>query len=346
MLTMARRQNPAISNFILRNVADHPGGIASLAVAKFSLSRNAINRYINRLIDDGYLEAEGKTKGRRYRLKEIVRLDFEIGDITRNSSEDAVWRFRILPHIKDIPRNVVDICQYGFTEMFNNVIDHSLSETALVSYSQTYARIEISVMDAGVGIFRKIQDDFELPDPQSALLELSKGKLTSDTERHSGEGIFFTSRMFDEFNIMSGDLLYRRERDEDSEWLIEVGDVASPTEGTAVQMVIATDTPRTTKEVFDQYIGDDVRFRKTHVPIKLGKYPGEQLVSRSQAKRILARFEQFSEIILDFNGVEDIGQPFADEIFRVYKNVHPEITLVAMWTNDNVQKMIDYVSRQ
>lgn len=343
---MARRQNPKINDFILRNVAEHPSDIASLAVAEFGLSRNAINRYMNRLIDDGYLEAEGKTRGRRYRLKELVLLEFEIDDITRNTSEDAVWRFRILPQIKDVPRNVVDICQYGFTEMLNNVIDHSLSDTVLVLYRQTCVGIEIMVADKGVGIFRKIQNDFNLPDPRSALLELSKGKLTSDAARHSGEGIFFTSRMFDEFSISADGLLYMRERNDDLDWLIEVGDTDSPSEGTAIFMAISTSATRTTREVFNQYIGDDVRFRKTHIPIKLGKYPGEQLVSRSQAKRILTRFEQFSEILLDFNGVDDIGQPFADEIFRVYKNAHPEISLFAMGTNDDVQKMIDYVSRQ
>jgi len=33
---------------------------------------------------------------------------------------------------------------------------------------------------------------------------LAKGKLTTDPKRHSGEGIFFSSRMFDEFDILSG----------------------------------------------------------------------------------------------------------------------------------------------
>ncbi|MDP6927403.1 MAG: winged helix-turn-helix domain-containing protein, partial [Rhodospirillales bacterium] len=288
---MARRRNPDISEFILRNVTKHPGDIAPLTVAEFGLSRNAINRYINRLIDDGYLEAEGKTRARRYRLRDLVRLEFEITDITRNSSEDAVWRFRILPHIGDVPRNIIDICQYGFTEMFNNVIDHSVSNTAAIAYNQTYSTIELMVVDQGVGIFQKIQADFDLPDPRSALLELSKGKLTSDPERHAGEGIFFASRMFDDFFIDSGGLSYVRHRKDDADWLFEVRDIARTGAGTAVTMAISTDAAWTTKEVFDQYVGDDVRFRKTHVPVSLGNYPGEQLVSRSQAKRILARFD-------------------------------------------------------
>ena len=98
-----------------------------------------------------------------------------------------------------------------------------------------------------------------------------------------------------------------------------------------------------TREIFDQDQGEGLGFRKTHVPVKLGLYPGESLVSRSQAKRVLARFDEFSEVCLDFSGVEDIGQPFADEIFRVFRNAHPEIRFSTIGTNPSVQKMIDFV---
>ncbi len=106
-------------------------------------------------------------------------------------------------------------------------------------------------------------------------------------------------------------------------------------------MEISTDAGWTTREIFAQYEGDHMRFRKTHVPIKLGNYPGEQLVSRSQAKRVLARFEEFSEVLLDFQGVEEIGQAFADEIFRVFPNAHPNITIAVTRAEPIVRKMID-----
>lgn len=44
--------------------------------------------------------------------------------------------------------------------------------------------------------------------PSHAILELSKGKFTSDPARHSGEGIFFTSRMCDKFEILSKGLFF------------------------------------------------------------------------------------------------------------------------------------------
>jgi anti-sigma regulatory factor (Ser/Thr protein kinase) len=339
--TRRSRQNPAVRDFILRSVEDNPDSIARKAAEEFGLSRTAINRYLRRLIDDGLLVATGKTNARRYELRNFVEIAFRLEGITASSSEDTVWRYRILPHIRDVPKNVVDICQYGFTEILNNVIDHSVSDDALISFEQSHRRISIIIKDSGVGIFAKIQKDFDLPDPRSALLELSKGKLTSDKARHTGEGIFFTSRMFDNFQISSGNLIYRRLRTGGDEWLMEVDDVADPHQGTAASMKISTDADWTTKQIFAQYEGDHMRFRRTHVPIALGNYPGEQLVSRSQAKRILARFEEFSEVLLDFQDVEEIGPAFADEIFRVFRNQHPEIKIIAIRTEPDVQNTID-----
>ncbi len=343
---MARRsrQNPEVREFILRNVAANPASIAALAAKRFGLSRTAINRYTRRLVEEGLLTAAGKTNARRYRLKNIVEEVFVI-EVSAGMFEDAVWRFRILPHMGGVRQNVIDLCQYGFTEMLNNVIDHSDSDECLIAYTQDYSNIEILVRDYGIGVFERIQRDFNLADPRSALLELSKGKLTSDEARHTGEGIFFTSRMFDEYSILSGNLFYRKLRRNDYDWLIESDERDQFSEGTCVTMTLSTDANWSPKEIFDQYQGDDLRFRKTHVPIKLGRYPNEQLVSRSQAKRILTRFESFSEVLLDFEDVPEIGQPFADEIFRVFRNAHPEVGLIWIHTSPDIEKMIDYVRR-
>ncbi len=35
------------------------------------------------------------------------------------------------------------------------------------------------------------------------------------------------------------------------------------------------------------------------------------------------RFERFQTVVLDFTGVEEIGQDFADEVFRVFQRAHP-----------------------
>ncbi|MEJ2613292.1 MAG: STAS-like domain-containing protein [Candidatus Thiodiazotropha sp.] len=54
----------------------------------------------------------------------------------------------------------------------------------------------------------------------------------------------------------------------------------------------------------------------------------------------LARVERFEYVIFDFEGVQSIGQAFADEIFRVYANSHPNITLHSVNMELDVEKMI------
>ena len=67
---------------------------------------------------------------------------------------------------------------------------------------------------------------------------------------------------------------------------------------------------------------------------------GADLISRSQAKRVLSRFDHFQEVLLDFKGVNSIGQAFADEIFRVFKRSHPEVRVIAINISPDIARMI------
>ena len=60
----------------------------------------------------------------------------------------------------------------------------------------------------------------------------------------------------------------------------------------------------------------------------------------SQAKRLLQRVEHFRHVVLDFAEVARVGQAFADEIFRVFANAHPEVELLAVNALPEVQQMI------
>ncbi|MFZ4541748.1 MAG: STAS-like domain-containing protein [Rickettsiales bacterium] len=333
------KDSDRIKDYLLRNVGKNPSGITAQAMQEFSLSRPAILHYINQAITEGLLIGEGATRARRYRLKNTLEIREEVElfpDI-----EGAVWKYKIFPKLK-LPANILGICEHGFTEMLNNAIDHSESKEAVVYVRQNYACIEIFIIDKGVGIFEKIQKARNLENPQAALLELSKGKLTTYPARHAGEGIFFSSRMFDRFIIRSGTLFYERSREDDDEWLVEMEE-RRYRRGTLIYMEIATNASWTKQDVFAKYQNDQLRFRRTHVPIALAREPGQQLVSRSQAKRILSRFDQFAEVLLDFKGVEDIGQGFADEIFRIFPEAHPDIPLHTINTSPTVEKMIAFV---
>ena len=327
-----------IRDYILNQLSEHPNDITTVTAKKFHISRQTAVNYLTKLAKEGMITATGKTRARKYELKNLVEHQAH-KQVVPGMAEDVLWREDILPLMGDTPSDVVGICQYGFTEIVRNVFDHSESRSFLYGIIRNVICINLFVLDHGIGIFNKIQRDFELNDPRHALLELSKGKLTSDPKGHTGEGIFFASRMFDEFRILSEPLFYNKSM-ENNEWLIEVD--KSDQKGTLVRMKITPYSTRTTKSVFDEYAPDKdtFGFTKTHVPIKLARYESEQLVSRSQARRLLARFERFQEVLLDFKGVTTIGQSFADEIFRVYQLEHPEVKFFWIDATQDVERMI------
>jgi len=303
-----------------------------------NLSRQASHRYVQKLVSDGLVIAEGNTRDRKYEVKPITNYSTQLS--LNGLEEDKIWRQNILPLMQNVSPNVLQICHHGFTEMVNNAIDHSEGTKLKIQVNRTYTTIEFQVVDNGVGIFNKIQNKLNLDDPLHAILELSKGKLTTDPARHSGEGIFFTSRMFDTFSIFSGKLFYSYS-ERSGDWLIE--DDEKSISGTKVVISISSNAKTTTQQVFDKFTGDDFGFTKTHVPVFLARYGDENLISRSQAKRLLTRFERFKEIVLDFDNVDSIGQAFADEIFRVFANQNPNVHLIPVNTNEQVQKMIAHV---
>ena len=173
---------------------------------------------------------------------------------------------------------------------------------------------------------------------REAILELTKGKLTTDPERHPGEGIFFSSRMFDDFTIGSGVALLLCSAGGEN-WSFETREAG---EGTLVTMRINPESPRTTQEVFERFSSAEagLSFDRTRVVVKLVDLEGGTLVSRSQAKRIVARLERFKEVILDFEGVEGVTLAFADEIFRVFASGHPQVQLMPAHDNERVRQMI------
>jgi len=259
-------------------------------------------------------------------------------EITPDLAEDLVWDREIAPVLGEMADNVRSIWYYGFTEMFNNAIDHSSGTLIIVHISKTAAVTEIIIGDNGVGIFKKIQHALGLLDERHAVLELAKGKLTTDPSRHSGEGIFFSSRMFDNFAISSGCVYFSHHFGKKEDWILPA---SSDQGGTFVTMKLQNHTARTPKKIFDQFsTDDDYGFTKTVVPVELAQYGDNNLVSRSQAKRLLARIEKFKVVVFDFDGVELIGQAFADEIFRVFALSHPGITLEHINAQKEVSKMI------
>ncbi|MDM8538835.1 STAS-like domain-containing protein, partial [Desulfobacterales bacterium HSG17] len=286
-------------------------------------------------IKDNIIEKQGSNRYPNYQLVEIT---YKWEYLNQDLEEHILWTKDLSPLLGNLNNNIKDVCQYGFTEMANNVIDHSNAKKLSLVLLIDYLHVGIRVIDNGIGIFRKIKNDLGLEHSKHAILELAKGKFTSDPDNHTGEGIFFTSRIFDYFIIESHKLTFVGLGNDDGIFWEEKSDIP----GTSVSMRIKKDSQVRLRDIFNEYADPDKdpSFHKTLIPVKLMEHEGESLLSRSQAKRLITRFDRFIEVVLDFDGVKQIGQAFADQIFRVFANKHPDVNLVVMNTTKDVDNMI------
>lgn len=330
-MTRIRPRRENVRRYLVDNLDKHPSDIARDAATHFGITRQAIHKHLQNLVAEGVVTQTGKTRSRIYRLCATTEWK-KTWMVDRHLSEGDVWRTDVAPVLGEMPENLADIWHYGFTEMFNNAIEHAGGYRITAQIEKTAAYTQMTIVDDGVGIFKKIQAALRLLDERHSVLELAKGKVTTDPQRHSGEGIFFTSRVFDAFQILSGGVFYSHDFGSEEEWILEASQGAS----TLVFMRMQNHTARTLRKIFDQYTSDDsYRFDKTVVPVELAQYGDDKLVSRSQAKRLLSRVELFKTVIMDFSGVATIGQAFADEIFRVFAAEHAGVELT--WINANVE---------
>lgn len=339
---------PEVAQWTTVNVGAHPIDFTQAMAARFGVTRAAAAVAVKQLEGNGFLQRSGGSTRPRFAPgpSRWISKSYLLPGI----DESLLWERDFSPFV-EIAANVKNILHHGFTEMVNNANDHSGGTTLHVEFELGLADIcTLSVMDDGVGIFRKIADTLGLADPRLSLLELSKGKFTSDQTQHSGEGVFFTSRMFDAFSIDANQLSYTRyegpEGSPEGSDSLHVASRDGQPVGTGVTMAIEPTTRRTAREVFEQFtpdVPDDYSFSKTTVPVKLAAFGDDNLLSRSQAKRLVGRIDQFKTVELDFSGVDEIGQAFADEVFRVFANAHPEVALHAVGANAYVAGMIKRV---
>lgn len=330
-----REKTAEIRQFILCMCRNKARNVAAEAARHFGITKQAAGRHLHALENARMISSSGMGNTKYSWIVPLIEESWKFP--LSGLREDIVWLENVASRLSDLPENVRDMWHYGVTEMINNAIDHSEGTEITIIFTRTALDVEIWINDNGEGIFHRIQRLGNLYDPREAILELAKGKFTTDPANHTGEGIFFSSRAFDSFAIMSRTLYFSHEA-EKNDWLI---DKEKDTPGTRVILRLDNNCQRTLQSVFAQFSDpDEFTFNKTIVPVRLARHEGEKLVSRSQAKRLVTRFERFKTVVLDFAGVEEIGQAFADEIFRVFASSHEGIELIPMNATPEVQGMI------
>ena len=330
-----------VKNYILRLIKSNRKDYIKATVDTFNISRSSVYNYIKQLETDGLI----KKNGREYSLNTVEHFYSFKNDGTL--SEDSIYNQFIAQHI-DFKKNVNSIWTYAFTEMMNNAIEHSNAENISVAIFQTCLDTQILIVDDGVGIFKHIQKYMkesknEIISLRECVSLLFAGKFTTAKQYHTGEGIFFTSHIMDEFIIYSDDNFFTRNNfsslqveDANLHNLMEIEN------GTIVKMTLCNDTKKILAEIFNTFAPVEEGFVKTTIPVA-HMFGGGNPVSRSEARRLLGSIAPFNDIVLDFSGVEEIGQGFAHELFVLGKQKHPHINLRTIKTCKTVEDMITRV---
>lgn len=299
------------------------------------LTRQAIQYHLKKMVGSGELEPIGAGRGRRYRRPLLFESTFEIEGL----QEDQVWKgIRAgVRELERLTRNADRVANYAFTEMLNNAIDHSGSETVRVTVGERGGRFAFLVADQGVGAFEHVRRQAGLEDHVAAIQEISKGKMTTDPKNHTGQGIFFTSKAVEWFSIASNGWRWTVDNARSDQTLGE----SRIRRGTGVGFEIDPVTERDLTAIFDEYTDDEtLAFDRSRTTVRLFEFD-VAFVSRSEAKRLVRNLERFREVIVDFRGVEEVGQGFADELFRVWARDHRDTTLVPVNMNRAVGLVVE-----
>lgn len=319
----------------LRSLLDRHGQVANRDVVDaLGVSAATSQRLLAALVTAGVIERQGKGRAARYRLR-AVRQRFKL----RGLDEDHAWQAVAaqIANIRPLSEGEARSLRYAATETINNAIDHSKGTKVVVSvdFEPKHSTV-VMIRDDGIGVFRRLCEDFGFCSPRDAIVQLEKGRLTSDPERHSGEGLFFSSKAVTRFRLESQGVA----------WIVDnlVGDSAvgagTTYKGTLVVLSITGNQTPTLESVFKAHSDPEtLAFTKTRSTIKLSAL-GTALISRSEAKRVVQRLSEFKHAVLDFSGVDIVGQGFCDEVFRIFVRDHPEVTLEPVGMNDAVAFMV------
>jgi len=335
---MARIELAHVTTWITRVAEEHPADLAKAVAARAGCGVGKARSLVKHLVNLGWLQASGEGRRVRYSpgsLRQIVQR-YPLAGL----NEDLPWARDFAPHF-EMPKNVRQLMQHAFTELLNNAIDHSEGQFATVSMRQTPAHLQLLVSDDGRGLFDKIREGFEIEDPAMAMLELSKGKLTSAPERHTGRGLYFTSRLADIFDLHANAVAFQHREWDPRSW--KQARAVRQQQGSAIYLAIALDTTRTLDEVMRSASIDAQGYsiERTTLPLRLIVNEDTGLESRAQARRVAARLTEFKQAELDFTGIEHIGQGFADELFRVFGRNQTAVQLVVKNAGPRVNAMIE-----
>ena len=335
-MSKRKEEISGVEQAIWAQVADEGRASSGSVAERAGVTRQAAHGHLRRLVEEGRLVRTGQGRSSAYipPLAMLTSATYARAGL----EEHEVWA-RVRSELEvsiDMSPEAVTTLEYAVTEMVNNAIDHSQGSSVIVESWFEGGRVHLEVRDDGIGVFRNVRETFGLQSNLEALRALSKGKQTTAPEQHTGEGLFFTSKAVDRFELVSGKLA----------WVVEasrgdqaIKDLKEETKGTTVRLSVDPLSTADLGDLFRSFTDEDFQFSRSQATLAL-LTAGSTFISRSEARRLAQGLERFANVVVDFDGVNEVGQAFVDELFRVWATAHPQTTLEAKNMTPGVAFMV------
>lgn len=338
---MPRLSPAALTSWITDAARQHPHDLPQAVAERTGVSLACARRALGVLERAGWLARGGRRGAPVWRpgaLRQVVRplpLDGTV-------DEHTAWSQHIAPAF-DLPSPVARLARQACTELVNNAIDHSGGRMVVVSARQSATSWQLLVSDDGRGLFDTVRAAHAIDDPALAMLELAKGGLTRQPERHAGRGLFHLARLADVVDLHANAVGYRRLGGPEGRWQAHRGLGRS---GTSVYVSFALDSTRCLADELRACSadGEGCGLDRTRVPLRLLTGGADDILeSRALARRVAARLDRFSDAELDFAGVAAMGHAFADELFRVLPRERPALKLTPVSLTPELASLVEQV---
>lgn len=329
------------SAYLLQHICDKDRDYIKKTTEAFGISKSTAYTYINTMLSDNIIR---KNENGGFPFSPVNTVNVFVFRCNEIKREDAVFEEKILPLLEHCGKGSIRIWTYAFCEILNNAIEHSDADTISVTVSFNKLYTEITVEDDGIGIFENIRRHYKAVKNEELSLKeagdvLLAGKYTTVPAGHSGEGIFFTSHILDEFAVFSSGICFTRDVFKD-----DYQEYVRSSAGTTVVMKLSNHSEKSLIALFNRFSDVDDGFCKTQIPVA-HLFPGLFPAARSQARRLGAMIENFKEAELDYSGIDELGQGFAHELYVVWQKQHPDILLKNENLSEDAAFMINHVQK-
>jgi hypothetical protein len=113
-MSQVRPRGEKVRTFIIQNVEAHPTDIAKVTATEFGLSRQAVNKHLRNLINEGALIETGATRNKTFKL--CAEQLWSTWYHPTGLEEDVVWTNDVNPKLQ-LPENATRIWNYCVTEI-------------------------------------------------------------------------------------------------------------------------------------------------------------------------------------------------------------------------------------